>query len=255
MRTHIHPDYWMYRGFIESIPKGEYVRSEVFCNHRNIVEKVEWGTKTFVVKKYKRPTWVNSIVYTWFRDTKARRAYERAIELQRKGIGTAQPVAYIEVFKYGFFHTGYFISEYLPYPLIRDLKKGKFTQKEKQEVGKALIAFTAHLHAQGIVPKDYNSGNIFFHKKGEEYRFALIDINRIRIGQIPQERDSTQFFDQLGINISKAIHFIDQYATLRGFNTDRCIFYILCHRAKKKIERQIKKYILHPIRTIPKAIS
>lgn len=36
------------------------------------------------------------------------------------------------------------------------------------------------MHEKGVFNLDMNPGNVFFYKSGEKYRFALIDINRIR---------------------------------------------------------------------------
>lgn len=248
IKIHIHPDYWMYKDFIEAIPIGNYIREEVYCNYRNIVERVKWHNHDFVIKQYKRPTWANCIVYTWFRKTKAQRAYEYALELLKHGFETAYPIAYIEIKKHGLFHTGYFISERIPYPLLKDLEAMKLPKCEQELVVRDFINFTAHLHKHGILPKDYNAGNIFFHKEGEHYQFALIDINRLQLGKQPNEQESALFFEQMGVSITEAISTIEQYATIRGFNTERCIFFILLHRLRKQLERKFKKQLLHPLR-------
>lgn len=248
MHVHIHPNYWMYRGFVEAVPDGHYTRVKTYCNQRNTVEWVKWGNGDFVVKRYKRPTWANCIVYTWLRKTKAQRAYEYAHELLQRGFDTAKPVAYIEVKKWGIFHTGYFISEWLPYPLMRDIPQMSLSDKERELIAKDFICYTARLHEWGIMPKDYNSGNIFFHKEGTHYQFALIDINRLHIGKTPTEKESARFFEQMGVNITQAIGAIDQYATLRGFDTDRCIFFILLHKLRRRIERSFKHHVLHPLK-------
>ena len=245
---HIHPDYWMYRRFIETIPTENYVREKTFCKHRNIVEWAKWGNMDFVIKRYKRPTWANCLIYTWLRKTKARRAYEYAEELLKQGFDTARPIAYIEVKKWGIFHTGYFISELIPYPLIKDIPQMNLSQEEKRLLVSDFINYTVRLHKRGITPKDYNAGNILFHKIGQHYHFALIDINRLHIGKSPTEREAAQFFEQMGISITQTIGAIDQYATLRGFNTERCVFFILMHKFKRYIEKKFKKNVLYPLR-------
>lgn len=248
MKIHIHPDYQPYAAHIRAVAKGNYRSVQTYCNRRNTVVQVVWEGKPFVVKRFKRPTLANCVIYTWLRKTKAQRAYEYAEELLARGIETARPVAYIECRKHGFFHTGYFISEYLPYPLMENLQKSALSMEEKEQIGREFIAFTADLHAKGIMPKDFNPGNIFFHREGDHYRFALIDINRLRIGKIPNERESIRFFNQLGMNVSKAISAIDQYASLRGFDTDLCLLFLLLYRIRKNIEGSFKQKILHPLK-------
>ena len=248
IRIHIHPNYWMYRGFIETIPTGEYKREKTFCQHRNIVEWVRWVNLDVVIKRYKHPTWANCIIYTWLRKTKARRAYEYAEELLRLKFDTAHPIAYIEIKKWGIFHTGYFISELLPYPLIKDIPQMNLSQDEKDQIATDFIRYTVRLHEAGIIPKDYNTGNIFFHKEGNHYSFALIDINRLHIGKSPTEKEATLFFEQMGVSITQAIGAINQYASLRGFDTDRCIFFILVHKLERHIKRFFKQHLLHPLK-------
>lgn len=55
MKVHIHPHYAAYESYIRAIPSEEYEREEVYCNRRNTVERVRFGDKDFVIKKYKRP--------------------------------------------------------------------------------------------------------------------------------------------------------------------------------------------------------
>ena len=76
----------------------EYEREEVYCNRRNTVERVRLGDKDFVIKKYKRPALINCLIYTWFRKSKAQRAFEYAELFSATGNNRhAPPVAYIEI--------------------------------------------------------------------------------------------------------------------------------------------------------------
>ena len=93
MKVHIHPHYAAYESYIRAIPSEEYEREEVYCNRRNTVERVRFGDKDFVIKKYKRPALINCLIYTWFRKSKAQRAFEYAELFLQRGIETAPPVA------------------------------------------------------------------------------------------------------------------------------------------------------------------
>ena len=161
MKVHIHPHYAAYESYIRAIPSEEYEREEVYCNRRNTVERVRFGDKDFVIKKYKRPALINCLIYTWFRKSKAQRAFEYAELFLQRGIETAPPVAYIEIKKNGFFHTGYFISEYLPYPLVTDMFGTEMEEEEKKRLRHDLVDFTLQLHLNKVLPLDYNPKNIF----------------------------------------------------------------------------------------------
>lgn len=243
MKVHIHPNYAKYEKSIRAIPSGEYEREEVYCNRRNTVERVRLGDKDFVIKKYKRPALINCLIYTWFRKSKARRAFEYAELFLQRGIETAPPVAYIEIKKNGFFHTGYFISEYLAYPLITDIYDDNIAEEVKKELIQDLVSFTLQLHLNKVVPLDYNPKNIFYHKVGDKYRFALIDINRLKLGKLPGIRMSMKSFNQLGIPPADFMKIIPLYAEKRGFDIEECIFFTLYSRLKWRKQRDFKKYI------------
>ncbi|MEL5892099.1 lipopolysaccharide kinase InaA family protein [Bacteroides sp. GD17] len=243
MKIHIHPHYTAYESFIRTIPSGEYEQEEIYCNRRNTVERVRFGDKEFVIKKYKRPALINCFIYTWIRKSKARRAFEYAELFLQRGIDTAFPVAYIEIKKNGFFHTGYFISEYIPYPLVADIYETEINEEEKQKLTNDLVSFTLQLHLHKIVPLDYNPRNIFCHKVDGNYHFALIDINRLKLGKVPGIRVSMNAFSQLNVQPEDFMKVVPQYAEKRGFDIEECIFFILYNRLRWRKKRDLKKYI------------
>ena len=81
MKKVINPEYASMTSEFLEVVKGNYTPDVVFCNKRNVVEKVTVAGEEFVVKRYKRPILINRIIYCFFRKSKARRAYEYAVEL------------------------------------------------------------------------------------------------------------------------------------------------------------------------------
>lgn len=238
MKIHIHPDYIELKEFLRDIPQESYRIHKVFCDQRNIVEKVTINGKAFVVKKYKKPTVFNQVVYTWFRKSKAKRAFEYAEKLLEAGVETAFPAAYIEIKKYGFFHTGYFISEYLPYPLLEDISL--LDEEEKRQLKNDFLLFMVHLHQKKIVHKDFNPGNIFYHKVSGIYRFAFVDINRMSFGKNNMEL-CIRGFHQMNLELNQLFDFVDQYARMRHFNTLDCLLSVLKYRKRVLTRDRIKK--------------
>ena len=188
MKIRIHPHYAAYESFIRAIPSGEYEREEIYCNRRNTVERVRFGDKEFVIKKYKRPALINCLIYTWFRKSKARRAFEYAELFLQRGIETASPVAYIEIKKNGFFHTGYFISEYIPYPLIGDIGETGMDEEEKQLLTQDLVSFTLQLHLHKIVPLDYNPQQYILSQGRRQVPFCIDRYQPPETGQSPRHQ-------------------------------------------------------------------
>lgn len=244
MKIVISPRFRAYEQLIRAIPGGDYTAGKVFCDNRNTVFKISMDGQEFVVKKYARPTLFNCFVYTFFRQSKAKRAYRYAKLLLRKGVETAAPVAYIEERRYGFFHTGYFISEYLPYPTLNEAES--LPADEQRKLGESFVEFTAHIHQAGILHKDYNRGNILYHRAGDgRYRFALVDINRFRFGRA-NIRDCMNAFNQLGLQLYQVTGAIVRYSTLRHMDADDNLltFLFLKKRstAKIKLKRTLKSF-------------
>lgn len=51
------------------------------------------------VKRYRVPIFINRIAYTFFRKSKACRAYNNAFEVIKRGFETPESIAYIEEFR------------------------------------------------------------------------------------------------------------------------------------------------------------
>lgn len=243
MKIHLHSDYRYLEPDIRRIVSGDYTVDKVFCKKRNVVEKVTIAGKPYVVKKFKRPTLANCFIYTFFRKTKAQRAYEYALMLLEKGIKTPFPVAYIEVKKNGFFHTGYLITEYLDYPTLSQINISEFSQEELSKLSTSFVSFTIGLQERRILPLDYNPGNIFYFpdEKNGGYNFALTDINRMRFGWVPLTRDTMRSFEQFGVSTEHIYNFLIRYSVERGVDIDFCMYQFLSFRIRKKIRRNIKK--------------
>lgn len=131
------------------------------------------------VKSFKIPNVINKIVYRFFRKSKAKRSFEFANILLEKGIGTPQPIAYIEHFGFGL-KDSYYMSEHLSYDFtIRE----PFLDKnfpDRENVLRQFTRFTYELHQKGIEFLDHSPGNTLVQKESENnYKFFLVDLNRM----------------------------------------------------------------------------
>ena len=247
MKVYIHPDYLQYEPFIRKIPSGNYEAEEVYCNKRNTVERVRIQDSLFVVKKYKRPTLANCVIYTWFRKSKARRSFEYAQKLLKAGVATAGPVAYIEIKKYGFFHTGYFISEFIPYTTLNDIDR--LNEQDLDLAKDDFISFTANLHKKNIIPLDYNKGNIFFYKEGEHFNFALVDINRIKFGKATLKTE-VKAFEQLGLCLDTDLGALLAYSKIQNYDLEDVLWKTLINRKEGRTKKALKKALKKTIKFI-----
>ena len=111
MKTVISEDYSQHADFLRSIPNlfadGQ---GEVVYSKRNEIRRFSHQGLTLMAKRYKRVNVLQRVVYTFFRPTKAERAYRFAKEFRLRGIDTPREVAYIETGSMGLFSVGYFIS-------------------------------------------------------------------------------------------------------------------------------------------------
>lgn len=181
MKIEIDPKYSEHASEIEAIPTSyENLKvSKVFCNNRNNVSLIRIGPHDCVLKRYKRPNFINRVIYSFIRLNKAERAYKYAKRLLQMGIGTPYPVAYMATYRQGLFDIGYFISEYTPYEQL--YQTDSLSAAEKGELYSAFAHFTAELHKKGICHFDYNPGNILWGRDSEgNFSFMLVDINRVR---------------------------------------------------------------------------
>ena len=249
MKVVISPVYQHLEPFIASIPQGDYPCEKVFRERRNRVELVRVGEQRFVIKRFKRPTIANCIIYTWFRKNKAQRAWENAYLFKKNGLETAEPVAMIVRKKYGFFHTAWFISEYLPYPDLEEAYQACETNEEKEALINAFVAYTLHLHEIGIIHRDYNRKNILVHKEADGYHFAMIDINRLWLKQDPDVPLSMRSLLMLKMNDEVKEMLLPKYAQGRGFSVEECQrsldkiehYNAFRHRVKAALKRLIHK--------------
>jgi hypothetical protein len=247
MKIYIDREYGYMMDFVREIPQHEYQVQKVFRNNRNIVELTQCQDTPLVVKKFKRPTLANCVIYTFLRRTKPQRAFDNALMLRSMGIDTATPVAYIEQKRHGFFHTGWFIAKFLPYDTLDKVYDSLPDEASRKQLISAFLQFTVDMANKGIINKDYNSTNILTHKERDgQWHFALVDINRIRLGR-PKLHDEAHALEQLGASPELLVKYLPQYAQSRKLDQDElfAILYVgkLWHKftraAKEKIKRMV----------------
>lgn len=156
---------------------------------RNQIRAFDIGGESLVVKRYKRPHLFNRVMYSFFRKNKARRAYEHALRLRGMGFDTPEPVAWSEYRKDGLIADTYFVSRRSE--LTRSRRPCDASRAGHAARARAFARFTVRLHEQGICHEDFNQTNILWEYDGTagNYRFQLIDINRMRFHARPLRPD------------------------------------------------------------------
>ena len=71
---------------LEDFEKTFKENQNVIKNNRNIIKKLRFGDTETVTKSFKRPNFIQGIIYKFFRKTKARRSFEHSLLLNQMGI-------------------------------------------------------------------------------------------------------------------------------------------------------------------------
>jgi serine/threonine protein kinase len=174
----INPKYSHLRSFIENIPDKFDKEGEMVYEARNQLKKFSVEGYDVIVKRYKKPHYINRIAYSFVRPSKAKRAYEFALKLLELGLDSPEPIAFIEETTGGLLDRGYFISIYeKDYTDIRQLMLGN---EKNAALLAALSNYIVGIHDKGVLHLDMSPGNILYKKIGDKYCFTLIDINRMQ---------------------------------------------------------------------------
>ena len=151
---------------------------------RNIIKLFDLNDKTINIKSFKIPNLINKVAYKYFRKSKARRSFEYATILLDKGIGTPQPVAYLENFNWLGLRDSYYVSEHLVTELtFRELVEVP-DYPDRENILRKFTRFSFGLHEKGIEFLDHSPGNTLIKKKEDgTYDFFLVDLNRMEFHQ------------------------------------------------------------------------
>ncbi len=195
-------------------------KGENFGNQdRNSLKLFQLNEKTINVKSFKVPNIINQIAYRFFRKSKAQRSFEYANKLTELHIGTPQPIAYYEYSTPFLFKKSYYISEHLDYDLTyRELTKD-LNYPNHEAILRAFTRFTYNLHENNIHFLDHSPGNTLINLDGDDYKFYLVDLNRMNFEPMDFET-KIKNFSRLTTHKSMIEVMSDEYSKCSGLNYD-----------------------------------
>jgi tRNA A-37 threonylcarbamoyl transferase component Bud32 len=215
--------------FVRNLPELFEQSAAVLYAERNIIKRFSADESdailnSVVVKRFKYPNLIQRIVYSFFRDSKAKRAFYNAAELLRRGVSTPVGIACIEQWKNGLFAYGYYVSGSDYAPPVRE----KLIEPEQFDAVMAedFAAFAASLHAKGILHHDLNSTNVLYHSENERYGFSLIDINRMDFlpeGEYPSRHDCFDNLTRFTGRMDLFGYVMRHYAAKRGWDENSAV--------------------------------
>jgi hypothetical protein len=173
--------YTLHKNSIKRFVDTFYTEGTLFVQgSRNTIKFFKLDNKIINVKAFKSPYLINKIAYKYFRKSKARRSFEYASILIEKGIGTPEPVGYLENFDFIGLKDSYYVCEHLECDLTyRELVETDYPDSEN--ILRQFTRFTYDMHEKGIEFLDHSPGNTLIVNNGNgKYSFYLVDLNRMK---------------------------------------------------------------------------
>ena len=195
-------------------------------------------------QSFKVPNIVNQIAYRIFRKSKAQRSFEYANTLRKLNIGTPQPIAYYEFTTPFFLKKSFYLSEHLKYDITYRELTTDFSYPNYEEILRAFTRFTFTLHENNILFLDHSPGNTLIKKVNGDYKFYLVDLNRMIFKSLNNE-ERIKNFSRLTIHESMVQIMSDEYAKCIGESPDEVFElmwqYTNAFQAKFHRKRRLKK--------------
>ena len=240
MKYEINPSYKMeFKGFLTNIKKHFQSSNSSIHKARNELKIIPFQGIDTVVKSFKIPNIINKVVYTYFKDSKAKKSYEYSLKL---GHFTPTPIGYIEFFKNSLLYESYFVSEKFAYDFtIREPLLDK-SFKNRVAILEAFAMFTLELHNAGVFHDDYSPGNILIKEDEDTYIFKIVDVNRMKFFALTEE-DRAKNFSKLWANEDNLTTIATQYIKHYKAHNDfikKVLHYSLQNKKRKNFKKRLK---------------
>lgn len=240
MKTEIfvNPRFSYLSDYIQNIPANFNSIGYEIQKGRNEVRVVSDKDLKFVVKYFKRVTWVNRLIYATVRKSKAQRAYENSKCLLRKEITSPEPIAFMNIYKHGILYRSYYVSWFTYYKPLKELLA--LPIKESEEGLKAFARFTYRLHTAGILHDDFTIENVLYSDDENDYDFSLIDNNRMRFRSYSYKR-GLRNLERLKVPVDKMGVIAAEYARAANKSDIRTLNVMVIFRLGYLIKVSIKQ--------------
>lgn len=215
MNITISKDFLRQETFIRTVPEAFSQGGELLYEGRNTVKAFLADGGKLVVKKFKTPNIVQRVAYTFFKKSKAERAYIFAKMLRDRGVDTPREVAYIEQKRGLLLSDSYFVSTECTLPALSTLlRRPDFSH----EAADALAEFVVSLHEKGVLHGDLNLTNILYERNRDgRYSFTLIDTNRSKFKE-PTRAECLENMMRLTHDRPLLAYVAGRYAEKRGWD-------------------------------------
>ncbi|APG59985.1 Kdo domain containing protein [Christiangramia salexigens] len=188
---------------------------ETLYDGRNKIKIFRIGEYILNVKSFRVPNLVNKVAYKFVRKSKAERSFDYASYLIGKGIGTPEPVACFEEESGVSFGKSYYVSAHVNYDLTyRELVQDS-EYPDHERILRGFTRFTYGLHENNVLFLDHSPGNTLIEKRGEDYKYYLVDLNRMKFKEL-SDTERYKNFSRLTPKEEMVEIMADEYAKLTG---------------------------------------
>ncbi|WPR72909.1 lipopolysaccharide kinase InaA family protein [Flavobacterium sp. NG2] len=216
---------------------------------RNIIKSNILGEEKVVIKFFQKPGLFKSVIYSFFRSTKAKRSFEYANYLLEYNIPTPFPIAYVEEKSgLGLLQDSYYICENIDYDFtFRELIHNPLFP-ERNIILEQFTDFTFKMHQARVNFLDHSPGNTLIVKRGAgEYDFYLIDLNRMKFETLSIEARMDNF-KKMWLSKTMVKVIAKKYADLSGENEEKLQQLLLKKTIAFKAKTTRKKYLKRKLR-------
>ena len=249
MKIIVHPKYKDQENSIPQLVTGFLIDGDLIVKGaRNIIKSNFLGEEKVNIKFFQKPGWFKSIIYSFFRSTKAKRSFDYANYLIEHNILTPFPIAYIENRSgLGFLKDSYYISEQIDYDFtIRELIHDPLFP-ERNLILEQFAEFTFKMHEAKINFLDHSPGNTLVVKKDSgKYEFYLIDLNRMNFKNLSIE-DRMDNFKKMWLSRTMVKVIARAYAKLSNESEEKLHAILLGKTIQFKRKITKKKYLKRKI--------
>ncbi len=196
MGINIHPKYQNQEEAILQLVKTFFGEGDLIVKgSRNIIKSNLLGNEKVNIKFFQKPGILKSIIYSFFRSTKAKRSFDYANYLLEHSISTPFPIAFIEERNiFGLLGNSFYFCEQMDYDFtIRELIHDSLFP-ERNIILEQFAEFTFKLHEAKVNFLDHSPGNTLIVNKGDgNYEFYLIDLNRMKFENLSIKKRMDNF--------------------------------------------------------------
>jgi len=245
VRITIHPKYKNQEEAILQLVKTFFGAGDLIVKgSRNIIKSNFLGNEKVNIKFFQKPDFIKSIIYSFFRSTKAKRSFDYANYLLAHNIKTPFPIAFVEERAgLGLLGNSFYFCEQIDYDFtIRELIHNPLFP-ERDLIVEQFAEFTFKLHEAKINFLDHSPGNTLIVNNGNgTYDFYLIDLNRMKFEDLSIEKRMDNFKKMwLSKQMIKVV--AKKYAALSNESEEKIHTILLEKSTQFKRKTARKKYL------------